>query len=81
MFKEREEEEQEEEEEEEKIWKVPFVLACRGGRFRLIAKNSKNSKPTGQHLQGTVPLPAFSDHFYYSHDAGVAQGCVEVQGL
>lgn len=59
----------------------PFVLACRGGRFRLIAKDAKNSKPTGQHLQGAVPLLAFSDHFYNSHDAGVAQGRVEVQGL
>lgn len=61
--------------------KVPFVLGSGGGRFWLIAKDAKNPKATGQHLQGAVPLPAFSHHFYHSHNVRVVQGRVEVEGL
>lgn len=64
-----------------KSLKVPFVLGSRGGRFRLIAKDAKNSKPTGQHLQGAISLPAFSNHFYHGHDVWVVQGGVEVERL
>lgn len=70
-----------ERERERETQKVPFVLGSRGGRFRLIAKDAKNSKPTGQHLQGAIPLPAFSNHFYHGHDVWVIQGGVEVERL
>ena len=60
---------------------IPFVLGGRGRRFRVVAEEPKDSKPTGQSLKGPVPSPAFSDHFHHGHNVRVVQGCVEIEGL
>ena len=65
----------------EKTRQIPFVLGSGSWRFRLVAEDPKNSKPTGQSLEGPVSSPAFNDHLHHGHNMRVVQGRVKIQGL
>ena len=65
----------------EETRQIPFVLGGGSWRFRLGAEDPKDSKPTGQSLEGPVSSPAFNDHLHHGHDMRVVQGCVKIQGL
>lgn len=65
----------------EKTRRIPFVLGSGSWRFRLVAEDPKNSKPTGQSLEGPVSSSAFNDHLHHGHNMRVVQGRVKIQGL